>query len=234
MCCSPYKSAWDCTRSVYNNEGLRAFYRSYTTMLSMNIPFQAVHFIAYEQMMNWLNPSRDYVPEKHFVSGAVAGGVAATVTMPWDVAKTLLNTQEANVLTRLNTTKVVGLTGAFRTVYNVAGLRGFFQGWRARVLYQAPATAISWSVYEGFKWWNFGRDDASSRGHENTIEDLRAANQRSSRAEWSEAGEREERRDVRLWDQIVTDMPRPHVVRAEAGVNSDLVVRDRTFPGYRT
>ena len=40
MCCSPYKSAWDCTRSVYNNEGLRAFYRSYTTMLSMNIPFQ--------------------------------------------------------------------------------------------------------------------------------------------------------------------------------------------------
>ena len=97
-------------------------------------------------MMNWLNPSRDYVPEKHFVSGAVAGGVAATVTMPWDVAKTLLNTQEANVLTRLNTTKVVGLTGAFRTVYNVAGLRGFFQGWRARVLYQAPATAISWLV----------------------------------------------------------------------------------------
>ena len=44
MCCSPYKSAWDCTRSVYNNEGLRAFYRSYTTMLSMNIPFQ-VYFI---------------------------------------------------------------------------------------------------------------------------------------------------------------------------------------------
>ena len=84
--------------------------------------FQAVHFIAYEQMMNWLNPSRDYVPEKHFVSGAVAGGVAATVTMPWDVAKTLLNTQEANVLTRLNTTKVV--VNSFRDLLKQARKMG--------------------------------------------------------------------------------------------------------------
>ena len=40
MCCSPYKSAWSCANTVYKTEGLGAFYRSYTTMLTMNIPFQ--------------------------------------------------------------------------------------------------------------------------------------------------------------------------------------------------
>ena len=40
QCCSPYKSAWNCANTVYRTEGLGAFYRSYTTILTMNIPFQ--------------------------------------------------------------------------------------------------------------------------------------------------------------------------------------------------
>ena len=95
-------------------------------------------------MMGVLNPSRDYVPWKHAVAGAVAGAVAAIVTMPWDVCKTLLNTQEANVLNKLNTKRVVGMVEAARTVRNLAGYSGFFQGLRARILYQMPSTAISW------------------------------------------------------------------------------------------
>ena len=164
QCCSPYKSAWNCANTVYRTEGLGAFYRSYTTILTMNIPFQvtgksliveytqrilifqAVHFMVYEQMMNLINSSGEYVPWKHAVSGGMAGAMAATITMPWDVMKTLLNTQEANVLTRLNTQRVSGIVDAFRTVRGVAGWAGFYKGWRARVIYQAPSTAISWSV----------------------------------------------------------------------------------------
>ena len=48
------------------------------------------------------------------------------------------------MLTKLNTNKVVGLFTAARTVYNLAGPLGYFQGLRARVLYQMPSTAISW------------------------------------------------------------------------------------------
>ena len=103
--------------------------------------------MVYEQMMNLINSSGEYVPWKHAVlSGGIAGAVAATITIPWDVMKTLLNTQEANVLTRLNTKRVSGFFDAFRTVRGVAGGFGFFKGWRARVIYQAPSTAICWSV----------------------------------------------------------------------------------------
>jgi solute carrier family 25 iron transporter 28/37 len=47
---SPYGGSIECARCIYRNEGLAAFYRSYTTQLAMNIPFQAIHFMSYEMM----------------------------------------------------------------------------------------------------------------------------------------------------------------------------------------
>merc|ERR1711936_741534 len=91
--------------------------RAYPTMLSMSLPFQVVNFVVYEQMKKWTNPKKEYKPWTHWLSGAVAGGTAAVCTMPLDVCKTLLNTQEANVLSRLQTTKVVGMRSALMTVY---------------------------------------------------------------------------------------------------------------------
>ena len=144
MCCSPFRSGWDCARTVYRNEGIKAFYRSYPTVLSMNLPFQCIVFMTYEKMKKLTNPSGDYNPLSHCFSGAMAGALAAVVTMPLDVCKTLLNTQEANVLTRLQTTKVVGSILAAKTVYKMAGIGGFFKGLWPRVCYQIPSTAISW------------------------------------------------------------------------------------------
>ena len=93
MCCSPYKSSLTCAKTIFATEGLGAFYRSYGTMLTMNIPFQATHFMVYEKMQVLTNPDREYNPHAHLVSGAAAGALAATITMPLDVCKTLLNTQ---------------------------------------------------------------------------------------------------------------------------------------------
>lgn len=45
---SPYKSIFECARKVFKNEGFSAFYRSYTTQLVMNLPYQAIHFSTYE------------------------------------------------------------------------------------------------------------------------------------------------------------------------------------------
>ena len=127
MCCSPYRSCTDCTVSVFRAEGIRAFYRAYPTTLTMNIPFQASMVVTYGFMQRLLNPSKEYNPSIHFVAGATAGAVASTVTMPLDVCKTLLNTQEAGVLKQLQRTEVTGLYGAATVVYKMAGLRGYFQ-----------------------------------------------------------------------------------------------------------
>ena len=153
---SPYRGIMHCASSVFRKEGVRAFYRSYSTQLSMNIPFQSIHFVTYEFVREVLNPSRGYDPKTHLAAGATAGAFAAAVTTPLDVAKTLLNTQEGNVVAVLRSRErhrqyVTGMVTAIRTIYTMRGLPGYFQGLQARVIYQMPSCAICWSVYEFFK-----------------------------------------------------------------------------------
>lgn len=157
---SPYRGVSDCVGSIWRREGPGAFYRSYTTQLTMNVPFQALHFMTYEYLQELLNPHRQYNPSSHMVSGALAGAIAAAATTPLDVCKTLLNTQESLVGLPAagqgggqgTHRHITGLAHAFRTVYRLGGLPGFFKGVQARVIYQMPSTAISWSVYEFFKY----------------------------------------------------------------------------------
>ncbi|XP_016075555.1 PREDICTED: mitoferrin-2 isoform X2 [Miniopterus natalensis] len=149
---SPYHRVTDCVRAVWQNEGAGAFYRSYTTQLTMNVPFQAIHFMTYEFLQEHFNPQRRYNPSSHVLSGACAGAVAAAVTTPLDVCKTLLNTQESLALNSNFTGHITGMASAFRTVYQVGGVTAYFRGVQARVIYQIPSTAIAWSVYEFFKY----------------------------------------------------------------------------------
>lgn len=55
---SPYRSVVACMKGVYKNEGIKAFYRSYSTQLVMNIPYQTIHFTTYEFFQNMVN----YIP----------------------------------------------------------------------------------------------------------------------------------------------------------------------------
>ena len=147
---TPYRGVVHCAKVVYRTEGIKAFYRSYTTQLSMNIPFQVVHFTAYEYQQDIFNYSRKYNPLSHMLSGAGAGAVAAAITTPLDVAKTLLNTYEQKRGTTREK-RVHGMFNAMIKIYQTSGLRGYFKGVTARVVYQIPSTAVCWSVYEFFK-----------------------------------------------------------------------------------
>jgi solute carrier family 25 iron transporter 28/37 len=84
-------------------------------------------FTSYGICQKSFNPKSEYNPSAHFLSGAIAGGVGCIVTMPLDVCKTLLNTQEAGVLRQIGQTEVTGLYGAASVVNQVTGMRGFFQ-----------------------------------------------------------------------------------------------------------
>ena len=80
----------------------------------------------------------------------MAGAVAAAVTNPLDVAKTVLNTQE-EVRLGQRKTHLTGMVSALRRIHETHGTSGFFRGVRPRIIHQAPATAICWSIYELFK-----------------------------------------------------------------------------------
>jgi solute carrier family 25 iron transporter 28/37 len=148
---STYKSVRDCAKQVYKNEGFRAFYISFPTTVSMSIPFQSIQFATYELCRSEFDPEGSYNPKIHMMAGAVAGAVASSVTTPLDVVKTLLQTKGSSQDTRIKNAS--GFKEAALIIYERYGVRGFFRGFKPRVLTNMPSTAISWSVYEYFKWF---------------------------------------------------------------------------------
>lgn len=102
----------------------------------------------------------------HIVAGAGAGACAAALSNPLDVAKTLLNTQESSVVHEMSGRQhVSGMMLAMRTIYRQSGPKGYTKGLQARILYQMPATATTWSIYELLKYvFNIYPEDAVGQG----------------------------------------------------------------------
>jgi hypothetical protein len=141
---NPFKSVWQCARQLYMEEGLRAFYVSYPTTLTMTVPFTAIQFSTYEAAKKVLNPSNIYSPASHAIGGAIAGATAAALTTPLDVAKTLLQTRGCSSDMKIRHTTT--LSQAFRVIYQLEGVRGFWRGLTPRICTHMPSNALSWLV----------------------------------------------------------------------------------------
>jgi solute carrier family 25 iron transporter 28/37 len=146
---SQFRSVFTCAQTVYAREGISAFYVSYPTTLMMSIPFTAVQFTVYEQIKRLINPNNTYSPVTHMIAGGVAGGVAAAVTTPLDVCKTLLQTRGSSEDKVIREAR--GMIEAGKIVWKRDGLKGFSRGLTPRVLTYMPSNALSWIAYEFFK-----------------------------------------------------------------------------------
>ena len=146
-------------------QGVRGLWNGYTATLLRDVPFSALYWPLYEQTkasLAALNPSE--APNSFpvtFLSGALAGSVASTLTLPADVLKTLKQIE-------VGEREVMG-QGKSRTNRAIAkelvreqGVRGLFTGLTPRLLKVAPACAIMISSYEwckaAFLRKNLGQD----------------------------------------------------------------------------
>lgn len=148
---STHRTVMQCARNVYQQEGLRAFYVSYPTTLTMTVPFTAVQFSVYEWAKKVLNPSETYSPTTHVCAGGFSGAVAAAITNPLDVAKTLLQTRGNSTDAQIRNAS--GMFEAFRIIHSREGLKGFARGLTPRVLTFMPSNALCWLSYEGFRFF---------------------------------------------------------------------------------
>ncbi|KAI7482993.1 hypothetical protein KC367_g2245 [Hortaea werneckii] len=156
---STYTSISDCARTVFRQEGLRAFYVSYPTTLTMTVPFTALQFTAYESLTKVMQRRRraGYDPLTHCTAGGLAGGFAAAATTPLDVVKTLLQTRGVSSDAEIRHAR--GLFDAAGIIWRREGAKGFFRGMNARVVTAAPSTAICWSAYEVAKAYFIRMED---------------------------------------------------------------------------
>lgn len=134
------RSIYKTSSFIYRTEGLKSFFVSYPTTLILSIPFAALNFGIYEFSSDKFNPEQHYNPMIHCVSGGISGAFAAAITTPLDCIKTVLQTKSIPNANSLLT--------AAHGLYQQGGVNSFFRGLKPRVVFNVPATAISWTAYE--------------------------------------------------------------------------------------
>lgn len=132
--------------AIVKSQGIHSLFRGLNATLARDVPFSAIYWSSYEilkeeELTNRIisNPLT-----KTFVSGAISGAIAATITTPFDVIKTLQQIDSGRFSQR-STMKVV------QEVLAAEGFQGLMTGWSARLAKITPACAIMISSYEAGK-----------------------------------------------------------------------------------
>ena len=160
-------------RYLLRTNGLSSLYVGLAPTLWRDVPFSAVYWMCLERFKNEMSNS-EYLGKwggKHyeesgvipaqiealhaFVSGAVAGSIAATLTTPFDVVKTRrqilihagLNECKSNTVGYGRDTNL-GILGHMQQIVRQEGFVGLWKGNTTRMVKVAPACAIMISVYE--------------------------------------------------------------------------------------
>merc|ERR1711928_267313 len=117
--------------------------------LLRDVPFSAIYWALYETYKTYLPVSEPTFWES-FIGGALAGSLAAVVTLPFDVVKTLrqLEFGERETHSNKSNQKATSTKEIIHRIYQQRGVSGLFAGLVPRVSKVAPACAVMIASYE--------------------------------------------------------------------------------------
>lgn len=130
----PYKSIGDCFSRVYQEQGLKAFWRGNLVNCLRYAPQQG-SALAFNDALNNIFPNYDSKTQfwQSFAvklsSGGLAGAIANTICYPFDFARTRL----ASDLKKGNA-QFKGIGDCIVTTVRQQGLRGLYTGWTVTVM----------------------------------------------------------------------------------------------------
>mmetsp|Transcript_11816 Transcript_11816/g.15438 ORF Transcript_11816/g.15438 Transcript_11816/m.15438 type:complete len:342 (+) Transcript_11816:135-1160(+) len=136
------KSALAAVSTIMKTKGLGGFYTGWGALALRDLPFDAIEFPLYEFLKyKWSDIKKDELaPWEGSLCGSLAGGIAAALTTPLDVAKTRLMTSEPG--------QYKNLLNCLQTVLAEEGMAGLFAGVAPRVGMITFGGAIFFGAYE--------------------------------------------------------------------------------------
>ncbi|KAL4655930.1 S-adenosylmethionine mitochondrial carrier protein isoform X1 [Arapaima gigas] len=141
----PSSSTVQVLLGTLQQEGLRGLYRGYWSTMIREIPFSLVQFPLWEYLKSCWSQGRGEMLHswQAAVCGALAGGIAAFVTTPLDVAKTRIMLAKAGTSTAKGNIPLV-----LFDVWKTKGLCGLFAGTTPRVAFISMGGFIFLGTYE--------------------------------------------------------------------------------------
>lgn len=134
------KSLLHIIKYTYNKEGISGFYRGFTAATLKNIVGSSIYFACLEHFMHVF---RKYDINKVYVnmiSASIARAVQVVVVCPLNVIKTRFEVHGFN--------SYDNTLDAFRKIYIMEGMKGYFKGMRSVLVKEVPYSAMFYTIYE--------------------------------------------------------------------------------------
>mmetsp|Transcript_22190 Transcript_22190/g.46698 ORF Transcript_22190/g.46698 Transcript_22190/m.46698 type:complete len:284 (+) Transcript_22190:261-1112(+) len=127
------------TNSLYANEGLAAFWKGLGFAWGREIFYTSIKLGAYAPVRDYLGAGADAPFYMKFLAGAITGGTGSVIGNPFDVLKTLAQT---------NKDASVPLSTMVKNMHRDQGISGFYRGVEANVLRACVLNATKMGVYD--------------------------------------------------------------------------------------
>ncbi|XP_072305950.1 mitochondrial glutamate carrier 1-like [Eucyclogobius newberryi] len=138
-------SATQITRELLKTKGLLGLYKGLGATLMRDIPFSVIYFPLFAHLHQLGRPSPEGSAPFYwsFMSGCLAGSVAAVTVSPFDVVKTRLQSLKKGA----NEETYNGIVDCVRKILKKEGPGAFLKGASCRALVIAPLFGIAQVVY---------------------------------------------------------------------------------------
>jgi hypothetical protein len=149
-----YRSTIDAIITIAKTEGFRGIYRGYGATVASFGPYSALYLSLYEQFKLLAlsithSKSTSNLPFlSYLLCGASAGGLAAFITNPLDLAKLRIQVQRGNS----------GFTFGYRNIFHgmqqivkTEGIAALFKGAGARMAFYVPSAALTIAMFDTLK-----------------------------------------------------------------------------------
>ncbi|CAD6227306.1 GSCOCG00006095001-RA-CDS [Cotesia congregata] len=145
-----YREIGEGLKTVVKYGGISGLWMGLSSTLFRDVPFSAIYWCGYEAIKKLLPPEQ-HTFSFNFTAGALAGSIAAFLTIPFDVVKThqQIEMGEKRIYTekpRKNNSS--SFTNIVKRIYQQNGIQGLFTGLTPRIIKVAPACAIMIASFE--------------------------------------------------------------------------------------
>ncbi|CEP64132.1 Mrx21p LALA0_S10e03180g [Lachancea lanzarotensis] len=143
---------WRLLVTTYTQEGgIAGLYRGFWPTSIGVVPYVSLNFTVYEQLRELIPTGVDptWATIYKLSIGAVSGGVAQTITYPFDLLRRRFQVLAMNQ--NALGYRYTGILDALRTIGRTEGFKGYYKGLTANLFKVVPSTAVSWVVYEAIR-----------------------------------------------------------------------------------
>ncbi|KAL3973193.1 calcium-binding protein [Sarotherodon galilaeus] len=133
---------WQSFLIIYQNEGLRGFWKGNLASCLRLFPYNAVHLATYRKIVHLHMDELGFISQwRAIFAGGLAGVVAALATYPLEVAETRLIVQNCRQPT------YIGVAHSLSKIYKNEGLLALYRGFSLTVLGAVPFSVGCYAVY---------------------------------------------------------------------------------------